>query len=157
RDPALLHKAIVTIGQGGVEGEEGNRGLLYLAFTSRLTETPISSLVKGRSSSGKNHLVNRVLATIPPDAVHLLTAMSAKALAYADDMDFRHKIIVIFEDAGLGEEAEYLMRTLLTEGRINYLTVDKTAQGMKARQISQPGPTGLVTTMTKALTREDNE
>src|SRR5215510_6231635 len=117
----------------------------------------ISEMVKGRSSSGKNYLVKTVLAFIPDEAVHLLTAMSAKALAYADDMDFRHKFIVIFEDAGLGEEAEYLMRTLLTEGRLEYLTVDKTAQGMKSRQISQPGPTGLVTTMTKAMTREDNE
>lgn len=157
RDPALLHKVITTIGQLGVEGEEENRGLLYVTFTSRLTETPISSLVKGRSSSGKNHLVDRTLALIPPEAVHRLTAMSAKALAYADDMDFRHTFIVIFEDAGLGDEAEYLMRTLLTEGCLEYLTVDKTAQGLKTRRISQPGPTGLVTTMTKALTREDNE
>jgi hypothetical protein len=83
--------------------------------------------------------------------------MSAKALAYADDLDFRHAFIVLFEDAGLGEDAEYLMRSLLTERCLKYLTVDKTAHGLKSRLITQPGPTGLVTTMTKALTREDNE
>jgi hypothetical protein len=157
QDPALLYRAITTIGQLGVEGEAVNRGVLYVALTSRLTADPTSILIKGRSSSGKSHLVKCALAMIPPEEYHLLTAMSAKALAYAEDLDFRHKVIVIFEDEGLGEEAEYLMRTLLTEGRLEYLTVDKGPQGLKARRISQPGPTGLITTMTKAMTREDNE
>jgi hypothetical protein len=157
QDPALLYRAITTIGQLGVEGEAVNRGVSYLALTSRQTDDPISVLIKGRSSSGKSHLVKCALAMIPPEEYHLLTAMSAKALAYAEDLDFRHKIIVIFEDEGLGEEAEYLMRTLLTEGRLEYLTVDKGPHGLKTRRISQPGPTGLMTTMTKAMTREDNE
>jgi hypothetical protein len=156
-DPALLYKAIEVLGQLGVEGEAMNRGMLYLALTSRLTADPSSLLIKGRSSGGKSHLVKCALAMMPPTAYHCLTAMSAKALAYAEDLDFRHKILVIFEDEGLGEEAEYLMRTLLTEGRIEYLTVDKGPHGLKTRRISQPGPTGLITTMTKALTREDNE
>src|SRR5262249_9713086 len=113
-EPALLSRAITTMGALGVEGEAVNRGVLYLALTSRLTGDPTSVLIKGRSSSGKSHLVKCALAMVPPEEYHLLTAMSAKALAYAEDLDFRHKIIVIFEDEGLGEEAEYLMRTLLT-------------------------------------------
>jgi hypothetical protein len=156
-DPALLYHAIETMRQLGVEGEAMNRGILYLALTSRLTADPSSVLIKGRSSSGKSHLVKCALAMMPPAEYHCLTAMSAKALAYAEDLDFQHKVLVIFEDEGLGEEAEYLMRTLLTEGRLEYLTVDKGPQGLKARRISQPGPTGLITTMTKAMTREDNE
>ena len=35
-DPALLHRAIRTIGELGVVGEEENRGLLYLALLSEI-------------------------------------------------------------------------------------------------------------------------
>lgn len=157
-DPALLHRAIRTIGELGVVGEEENRGLLYLAFLSARTEAPISVLVKGRSSSGKSFLVKQTLALIPPRGYYELSSMSAKALVYAD-VDFRHRHLVLYEEDGLNsEEVLYLVRTLLSEGQIRYLTVEKTPQGrMAAREIVRPGPTGLITTLTKGLTKEDNE
>lgn len=157
-DPALLHRAIRTIGELGVVGEEENRGLLYLAFLSARTEAPISVLVKGRSSSGKSFLVKQTLALIPPRGYYELSSMSAKALVYAD-VDFRHRHLVLYEEDGLSsEEVLYLVRTLLSEGQIRYLTVEKTPQGrMAAREIVRPGPTGLITTLTKGLTKEDNE
>lgn len=156
--PALLHRAIRTIGELGVVGEEENRGLLYLAFLSARTEAPISVLVKGRSSSGKSFLVKQTLALIPPRGYYELSSMSAKALVYAD-LDFRHRHLVLYEEDGLSsEEVLYLVRTLLSEGQIRYLTVEKTPQGrMAAREIVRPGPTGLITTLTKGLTKEDNE
>ncbi|GAA6733604.1 hypothetical protein YIM1640_06780 [Thermus oshimai] len=156
--PALLHHAIRTIGGLGVVGEEENRGLLYLAFLSARTEAPISVLVKGRSSSGKSFLVKQTLALIPPRGYYELSSMSAKALVYAD-VDFRHRHLVLYEEDGLSsEEVLYLVRTLLSEGQIRYLTVEKTPQGrMAAREIVRPGPTGLITTLTKGLTKEDNE
>lgn len=157
-DPALLHRAIRTIGELGVVGEEENRGLLYLALLSARTEAPISVLVKGRSSSGKSFLVKQTLALIPPRGYYELSSMSAKALVYAD-LDFRHRHLVLYEEDGLSsEEVLYLVRTLLSEGQIRYLTVEKTPQGrMAAREIVRPGPTGLITTLTKGLTKEDNE
>ncbi len=84
--------------------------------------------------------------------------MSAKALVYAD-LDFQHRHLVLYEEDGLNsEEALYLVRTLLSEGQIRYLTVEKSPQGrMVAREIVRPGPTALVTTLTRGLTKEDNE
>ncbi len=157
-DPALLHKAIRAIGALGVVGEEENRGLLYLALLSAKTEAPISVLVKGRSSSGKSFLVGSVLKLIPPRGYYELSSMSAKALVYAD-LDFRHRHLVLYEEDGLNnEEVLYLVRTLLSEGQIRYLTVEKSPQGrMVAREIARPGPTGLITTLTKGLSKEDNE
>jgi hypothetical protein len=151
----LLDRAIDTIGKLGVVGERANRGLLYLAHTSRLMADPISILLKGRSAGGKSNLEKQTLKLIPPESYHELTAMSTKALIYAD-IDLRHKHLVIYEEDG-NEEAAHLVRTLLSEGRIKYLVTDKTAAGMKGRWIERPGPTGLVTTMTRASTREDNE
>ena len=157
-DPALLHRAIRAIGELGVVGEEENRGLLYLALLSARTEAPISVLVKGRSSSGKSFLVKQTLTLIPPRGYYELSSMSAKALVYAD-LDFRHRHLVLYEEDGLSsEEVLYLVRTLLSEGQIRYLTVEKTPQGhMAAREIVRPGPTALITTLTKGLTKEDNE
>ena len=157
-DPALLHRAIRTLGELGVVGEEENRGLLYLALLSARTEAPISVLVKGRSSSGKSFLVSTALKLIPPRGYYELSSMSAKALVYAD-LDFRHRHLVLYEEDGLNnEEVLYLVRTLLSEGHIHYLTVEKSPQGrMVAREIHRPGPTGLITTLTKGLTKEDNE
>ncbi len=157
-DPALLHRAIRTLGELGVVGEEENRGLLYLALLSARTEAPISVLVKGRSSSGKSFLVGTALKLIPPRGYYELSSMSTKALVYAD-VDFRHRHLVLYEEDGLNnEEVLYLVRTLLSEGHIRYLTVEKSPQGrMVAREITRPGPTGLITTLTKGLTKEDNE
>ncbi|WP_253665788.1 hypothetical protein [Thermus scotoductus] len=102
--------------------------------------------------------MKQTLALIPPRGYYELSSMSAKALVYAD-VDFRHRHLVLYEEDGLNsEEVLYLVRTLLSEGQIRYLTVEKTPQGrMAAREIVRPGPTGLITTLTKGLTKEDNE
>lgn len=157
-DPALLHKAIETIGALGVVGEQENRGLLYLALLSAKSQTPISVLVKGRSSSGKSFLVSNALKLIPPRGYYELSSMSSKALVYTD-LDFSHRHLVLYEEDGLqSEEVLYLIRSLLSEGRIRYLTVEKNGSGkLVAREIDRPGPTGLITTMTQGLTKEDNE
>jgi hypothetical protein len=158
QDPALLHRAIRAMGALGVVGEEENRGLLYLALLSARTERPISVFVKGRSSSGKSFLVETALTLIPPRGYYKLTSMSEKALVYTD-LDFSHRHLILYEEDGLATEGIlYLVRTLLSEGEIRYLTTEKTPQGkMVAREIHRPGPTGLITTLTKGLTKEDNE
>jgi hypothetical protein len=51
--------------------------------------------------------------------------MSEKALAYSDE-DFRHRFIVIYEAAGLASDfGSYLIRSLLSEGRIDYEFAEK--------------------------------
>ena len=44
--------------------------------------------------------------------------------------------------------ATYLIRTLLSEGRLRYETVEKTKDGLVARVIEREGPTGLIVTTT---------
>ncbi len=158
QDPALLHRVIRTIGELGVVGEEENRGLLYLALLSAVTEAPISVLVKGRSSSGKSFLVKSALKLIPPRGYYELSSMSEKALIYAD-LDFSHRHLILYEEDGLANEGVlYLVRTLISEGEIRYLTTEKSPQGkLVSREIARPGPTGLITTLTQGLTKEDNE
>jgi hypothetical protein len=115
-----------------VSGEVRTAKLLYLALTSRLLEKPVSVAVKGPSSGGKTYLVERVLDFFPEAAYHALTAMSEKALAYSEE-PIEHRFLVFFEAQGMASDfATYLIRSLLSEGRLRYEFVEKTAEGLRA-------------------------
>jgi hypothetical protein len=141
----------------GVVGETKNAKIIYLALVSRLLRRPVSVAVKGPSSGGKSYTTETVLRFFPGSAYYLLTAMSEHALAYTE-ADLRHKFIVVFEAAGLASDlASYLMRALLSEGRIIYESVEKTAAGLKPRRIEKEGPTGLLVTTTAVRLHPENE
>jgi hypothetical protein len=57
----------------------------------------------------------------------------------------------------LGDFGTYLIRSLLSEGRICYQTVEKTRDGLRPRRIEREGPTGLIVTTTKARLHPENE
>jgi hypothetical protein len=83
--------------------------------------------------------------------------MSEHALAYSEE-PLSHRILVIYEAAGLaGDFTSYLMRSLLSEGRLRYETVEKTGEGLKARFIEREGPTGLILTTTAVHLHPENE
>ncbi|NLG50145.1 MAG: hypothetical protein GX552_08565, partial [Chloroflexi bacterium] len=147
----------------GLVGEIRNAKLLYLAHTSRLLDKPVSVGVKGPSSGGKSFVVETVLKAFPESCYLPFTAMSAHALVY-DDRPIEHKHIVLFEASGLGNDKPgesndlaYMMRSLLSEGCIKYVTVEKTSDGLQPRVIERPGPAGLITTTTKASLHPENE
>jgi hypothetical protein len=67
-------------------------------------------------------------------------------------------MLVLYEAAGIQEGlATYLLRSLLSEGRIRYETVEKTDQGMQPRLIEREGPTGLIVTTTAVSLHPENE
>jgi hypothetical protein len=141
----------------GVAGEFAAIKLVFLAMMSRLLERPISIALKGPSSAGKSYLVERTLRLFPDETYYALTAMSERSLAYSEE-PLIHRMLVIYEAAGLsGDMASYLMRSLLSEGCIRYETVEKTADGMRARLIEREGPTGLIVTTTAIRLHPENE
>jgi hypothetical protein len=140
-----------------VAGEARIMKLLYLALTSRLLERPVSVAVKGPSSGGKTFLTEQVLSSFPQGAYHALTAMSEKALAYSEE-PIKHRFLVFFEAEGMASDfATYLIRSLLSEGRLRYEFVEKTAEGLKVRLIEREGPTGLIVTTTALTLHHENE
>ena len=117
----------------------------------------MSVALKGPSSGGKSYLVERVLSFFPKSAYYALTAMSERTLAYSEE-PIKHRFLVIYEAAGMsGEFATYLMRSLLSEGRVRYETVEKTSEGIKPRLIEREGPTGLIVTTTAVKLHPENE
>ena len=155
--PDLLAAFEVAVRGVGLVGEGRAARLVYLAATSRLLARPVSLVVKGPSSAGKSFLVERVLLFFPAAAYYALSAMSERALAYSEQ-DIAHRMLVIYEAAGLtGDFASYLVRSLLSEGRVRYETVEKTKDGMRARVIEREGPTGLIVTTTAVHLHAENE
>lgn len=141
----------------GLVGERRAARLLFLALTSRLLAKPISVVVKGPSAAGKSYIVETVLRFFPASSYLDFTSMSEHALVY-DTRPISNRFIVIYEAAGMANDTlTYMLRSLLSEGRLKYTTVEKTADGLQPREISRQGPTGLLLTTTWANLHPENE
>jgi hypothetical protein len=156
-EPHILERFAADLERSGLVGEAKNGKLLFLALTTRLFERPVSIAIKGPSSGGKSFMVETVLRFFPRTAYFERTAMSDRALAYSDE-DFRHRHLVIYEAAGMSSDiASYLIRSLLSEGRIRYELVERTKNGLRPRLIEKLGPTGLIVTTTATKLHPENE
>jgi len=83
--------------------------------------------------------------------------MSERALVYSEE-DLRHRFLVLFEAESLkGDMASYFIRSLLSEGRIRYETVESSNTGLSPRLIVKEGPTGLLITTTATSLHPENE
>jgi hypothetical protein len=140
-----------------VVGERVNGEILFLALVSRLLEKIVSVAVKGPSSGGKSYLVKLVMSFFPESAFRRFTAMSEKTLLYTEE-PLSHRHIILTEAAGLsGDFQEYVIRTLLSEGSLEYEFVEKTSEGLRPRRITKEGPTGFITTTTRDKLHAENE
>ena len=129
--PDILGEVVGALNRLGLAGQEREAKIIYLALTSRIFERPVNVAVKGPSSGGKSFLVEQCLGLLPESAYYALSAMSERALAYSQE-PLSHRYLVIYEAAGMGSEfAQYLMRSLLSEGRIRYETVEGTNEGIE--------------------------
>jgi hypothetical protein len=146
-EPDIPGAAYKALHRYGVVGEEKVVRLIYIVTTSRLLAKIVSLVVMGPSSVGKSHVVNTTLRLVPESATYILTSMSAKALVYETE-SLQHRMIVFCEAAALNdnEHGAYLLRSLVSEGRLRHSTVDpKTLQSIvKERE----GPTGVIVTTT---------
>ena len=131
--------------------------ILYLALVSRRLDRPVSIVVKGPSSGGKSFLVEKVAEYFPTSAVYALTAMSEKVLAYSEE-PIKHRFLILYEASGMNSDFQtYLIRSLLSEGKLRYETLEKTDSGIEAKLIEREGPTGLIVTTTLNRLHPENE
>jgi hypothetical protein len=133
-----------------VAGEERNAKVLYLACTSRLFPKVMSVAIKGPSGVGKSELRRRVLEYLPTEDVVSFTTTSEKALLYYEE-DFCHRILSMGEAAGVEEQSlqEYLLRELISEGRLRYPVVQKIGNEMVTVTVEKNGPVVFLVTTTK--------
>lgn len=156
QDPQLVGKFLETAERLGSVGQEEQKVVLLLACASALTDSPVNVTVKASSSAGKNALVEAVTQFFPSDRVELISGMSPKALFYRDE-SLKNMVLVIAEATG-SEAAEYSLRTLESEGKLTYCTVDKDANGsQKYVKKEVEGPVAIIETTTRAHLHAENE
>ena len=158
KNKRLMQEIQADMAKIGIRGEECNRLMVYLACISRLFATPISITVKGSSSSGKSHLVSAILQLMPRSAFFEFSYVSAKALAYMDNVDFRNKILVIYERSG-AIESDYNIRVMQSEGKLRIAVPikDKATGRHQTSFVEIEGPIAYIETTTEHSGHPENE
>ena len=154
--PKLLKRTNADIGKSGMIGEEVNRLLMYIVFTSRLRENPLNIICLGASGTGKTHLQEKVVELIPENDIIDATALSDNALYYFERTALKHKLIVI-EDMDGAENVLYQLRELMSKKKLSKQVVIKDSKGnMRTIQTQTEGPICVTGTTTQERIYEDN-
>lgn len=144
------------IGKSGVIGEEINRLLMYLIFTSRKTNNPLHCISLGSSGTGKTHLQSTVAELIPEEDKIEMTVLSANAFYYFNRTELRGKLILI-EDLDGAESVLYPLRELQSKKRITKTVVHKDKKGTtKTIHLTVEGPVSVSGCTTQESIYEDN-
>ena len=91
-----------------------------------------------------------------------MTGMSERALIYSEE-EYVHRTIVIVEADALRERSDdnnltaYFLRSLLSEGRIDYQVTERQGGKFVTRTITKEGPTNVVFTTTRPRVEYQNE
>ena len=144
------------IGRSGVIGEETNRLLMYLLFTSRKTSNPLHCISLGSSGVGKTHLQSKVAELMPQEDKVEITVLSANAFYYFNRTELQHKLILI-EDLDGAESVLYPLRELQSKKRITKTVVHKDSKGTtKTIHLTVEGPVSVAGCTTRESVYEDN-
>ncbi len=141
----------------GIAGEEKNKVMLYMMFTSRKLRKPLSVIVKGDSAGGKSYLVSQVLKLFPDEDIKNFTEVSAKSLFYMTEDALEHKILVIFERHG-SEASDYSIRSLQSENKLKLAVTLRDPQTSEFKTVEKivRGPISYAETSTKLSIHAEN-
>jgi DNA primase catalytic core len=154
--PKLMERTNSDIGKSGMIGEENNRLLMYLVFTSRLREQPLHIISLGASGTGKTYLQEKISELIPEQDKLEITILSENAFYYFDRKELKHKLVLI-EDMDGAENVLYPLRELQSKKKISKTIPIKDSKGnMKTITLKVEGPISLAGTTTKERLYEDN-
>lgn len=154
--PDLLERTNTLIGESGVIGEEINRLIMYLVFTSRKREQPLHVISLGSSGTGKTHLQEKVGQLIPEEDRIEITTLSENAFYYFGQRELKHKAILI-EDLDGAESVLYPLRELMSKKKISKSIAHKNSKGeTRTIHLVVEGPVSVAGCTTKETIYEDN-
>ncbi len=154
--PKLMERTNNDIGRTGMIGEENNRLLMYLIFTSRLREQPLHIISLGASGTGKTYLQEKVSELIPEQEKLEITILSENAFYYFDRKELKHKLVLI-EDMDGAQDVLYPLRELQSKKKISKTIPIKDSKGnLKTITLHVEGPISLAGTTTREKLYEDN-
>lgn len=152
----LINRTNDLIAKSGVIGEEVNRLLMYLIFTSRKTNNPLHCISLGSSGAGKTHLQSKVAELIPEEDKIEMTVLSANAFYYFNRTELQNKLILI-EDLDGAESVLYPLRELQSKKKITKTVVHKDKKGTtKTIHLTVEGPVSVSGCTTQESIYEDN-
>lgn len=152
----LLQITNDSIGLSGVIGEEVNRLIMYLVFTSRKTNRPLHIISFGSSGVGKSHLQEKVGELIPEEDKIEITSVTGNAFYYYDTDELGHKLILIEDYDGV-LTALYPIRELQSKQRIKKtITVRDKNGNTKTLHLTVKGPVSVGGCTTSEHVYEDN-
>jgi predicted transcriptional regulator len=153
----LIKTTNELIGLSGVVGEELNRVIMYLVFTSRKMNRPLHIISFGSSGAGKSHLQEKVAELMPKEDVFGNTSLTGTALYYYEKHELKHKLL-LFEDLdGLKEDSLYAWRELMSKRFISRSMPYKDSNGnTKTKQLIVEGPLSTAGCTTHESVYEDN-
>ena len=156
RSDGLLAKTNELIGKSGMIGEENNRLLMYLIFTSRKQPQPLHIVSLGASGTGKTHLQEKVSQLIPEEDKIGITTLSENAFYYFGQQELKNKLILI-EDLDGAENSLYPLRELQSKKRISKTVAHKNTKGeTRTIHLVVEGPVSVAGCTTKEQIYEDN-
>lgn len=154
--PKLMERTNLDIGKTGMVGEENNRLLMYLVFTSRLRGQPLHIISLGASGTGKTYLQEKISGLIPEHHKLEITILSENAFYYFGQQELKHKLVLI-EDMDGAENVLYPLRELQSKKKISKTIPIKDSKGnLKTITLKVEGPICLAGTTTREKLYEDN-
>ena len=154
--PNLLQRTGELIAATGIVGEELNRLIMYLIFTSRRTARPLHIISMGSSGMGKSHLQEKVGELIPDEDKIEITALTENAFYYFEKAELGHKLILIEDLDGIWS-ALYPLRELQSKQRISKTVTIKDRNGnTKTIHLKVHGPVTIAGCTTHESIYEDN-
>jgi hypothetical protein len=156
KEPNLIQRTCEYIGKSGVIGEELNRILMYIIFTSRKLNHPLHIVSLGSSGTGKTHLQETVSELIPDEDKLEITSLSENAFYYFGQRELSHKLILI-EDLEGAMNVLFPLRELQSKKRISKTVTFKDTRGItKTITLTVEGPVSVAGCTTRERIYEDN-
>lgn len=152
----LLQRTGQLIGMSGIVGEETNRLIAYLVYSSRKRANPLHIMFLGSSGSGKTYLQEKVSELIPEEEKQEITQVTENAFYYFKQDELKHKLLLI-EDLDGAESSQYPIRELQSKKRISKTVTLKDNKGnLKTITVKVEGPVSVSSCTTKEKVYEDN-
>jgi DNA primase/ABC-type dipeptide/oligopeptide/nickel transport system ATPase component len=117
-DTNLINTIKEKLTHTGIVGEEENKTFLFVIAVSHIQENPLNALIQGSSGSGKTNLLKGIYKIIPDENKKIYSRCSEKMLYNVPKYYFKNKLICFEDVDGLGEEAEYAWRELVSNGEL---------------------------------------
>ena len=153
----LIEEIKNKLTQTGIIGEDENKTFLFVVGASHIQENPLNALIQGSSGSGKTNLLKGIFKIMPEESKKIYSRCSEKMLYNVPKYYFKNKLICFEDVDGLGEEAEYAWRELVSNGELISGVSYKDEKGnIGIKELTVYGPITSIACTTKGAIYADN-